>query len=162
MRIRTLKAGFTLIELLVVIAIIGLLASVVLASLNSARDKGATASIKANINNARVQAELYYDNNQNSYGTSAWQGSGNPSGTGICSVGSATNPTVYSMVNAANVANGDGSVSCNSNGTAWAIQAQLLPATPVQYYCVDSTGVGVTGSSAKPTSGTQSVVCPSS
>lgn len=55
--------GFTLIELLVVIAIIGILASVILASLNSARTKGNDAAIKSNLANARIQAELFYDTN---------------------------------------------------------------------------------------------------
>ena len=57
--------GFTLIELLVVIAIIGILASVVLASLNSARAKGYDAAIKAGLANVRVQIQDYYDLNNN-------------------------------------------------------------------------------------------------
>jgi len=53
--------GFTLIELLVVIAVIGILASVVIASLNSARTKGQEASIKSNLRNMIAAAELSYD-----------------------------------------------------------------------------------------------------
>lgn len=58
---KKISGGFTLIELLVVIAVIGILASVVLASLNSARKKGADAKIKSELKQIATALELYYD-----------------------------------------------------------------------------------------------------
>ncbi len=63
---RSLKksaAGFTLIELLVVIAIIGLLASVVLVSLNSARAKARDTKRVADLNQFAKALELYFNSN---------------------------------------------------------------------------------------------------
>jgi prepilin-type N-terminal cleavage/methylation domain-containing protein len=59
--------GFTLIELLVVIAIIGILASIVLASLNSARKKGRDARRISDMKQVQLALELYYDANGSSY-----------------------------------------------------------------------------------------------
>lgn len=58
---RQLNPGFTLIELLVVIAIISLLASTVLASLNTARAKSRDAKLYSEMRSMMTAAELYYD-----------------------------------------------------------------------------------------------------
>ncbi|OGZ44911.1 MAG: hypothetical protein A3C84_00990 [Candidatus Ryanbacteria bacterium RIFCSPHIGHO2_02_FULL_48_12] len=58
---KTLKAGFTLIELLVVVAIIGILASIVLASLNTARQRSRDARRVADIKQIQLALELYFD-----------------------------------------------------------------------------------------------------
>jgi type II secretory pathway pseudopilin PulG len=118
-------------ELLVVIAIIGILASVVLASLNTARSKGSDAAVKSSINNSRAQAELYYDANGNSY----------------ASVCASTTGGIANMKAAADNANGAGAVVCNDSATTWALQGQLV-ANSGQYYCADSTGKSSTSSAA--------------
>lgn len=76
------QAGFTLIELLVVIAIIGVLASIVLASLNTARQKSRDARRITDIKQIQLALELYYD------GTGAGQ---YPTASATCATGGAAN-----------------------------------------------------------------------
>jgi prepilin-type N-terminal cleavage/methylation domain-containing protein len=56
-----MKRGFTLIELLVVIAIIGVLSSVVLVSLNTARGKARDAKVRSELRQIQTAVQLYYD-----------------------------------------------------------------------------------------------------
>lgn len=133
--------GFTLIELLVVIAIIGILSSVVLASLNSARNKGSDAKIKAQLSGARAAAEVYYDNNSNTYGAAVAgsEAAGSSIGTGCASgMFAASELTAYTVAsNYPSAVAGLG--KCTSSGSAYAISSRLM--TSGQFWCVDSTGV---------------------
>lgn len=118
---KNLKKGFTLIELLVVVAIIGILASVVLASLNTARAKGADAAVKANLANMRAQAELVYDSAPGSY-------------AGVCA------NTQISAAQAAAVLAGGNDGACANAATTWSAWAGLK-GTVADAWCVDSNGV---------------------
>jgi len=57
------SSGFTLIELLVVVAIIGVLSSVVLSSLNTARMKARDTKRLTTIRQIQASLEVYYSNN---------------------------------------------------------------------------------------------------
>jgi type II secretory pathway pseudopilin PulG len=123
--------------LLVVIAIIGILSSVVLASLNTARSKGADAAIKSNLANIRAQAEILYDTAQNY--------------TGVCTV----DANIAAQMAAANTAAGVpianpvlttiGSAGgatqsvCHESANAWAANVPLKSDT-ANSWCVDSAG----------------------
>ncbi len=140
--------GFTLIELLVVIAIIGILSSVVLASLNTARNKGADAAIKSNLGNARAQAEIFYDANGNTYDAGS-------AATDVCNTAASVSGIkgIFPSGAAAQLAWGAGTLgtdaattgilgACNSSATAWAMAVPVKASTVAvpSLYCVDSTG----------------------
>jgi prepilin-type N-terminal cleavage/methylation domain-containing protein len=121
MKIVNNERGFTLIELLVVIAIIGILSSVVLASLNSARGKGSNAAIKANLSNMRAEGALFADNNSGNY-------------TGFCSDSVVGNAST-------SVASAGGSMTCQATASLFSIVSPLkVSETGGANWCVDSNG----------------------
>ncbi len=141
--------GFTLIELLVVIAIIGLLSSIVLASLGTARNKGRDANIQQNLQSMRNQLELIRDTSRACYPgpstvCSAAQTSSNlttqcgPVGNQnlVCSYSSVYNSLVSATQASGGVFFG---VQVSQGATAYAISVRLATDKALAW-CVDSSG----------------------
>ena len=145
--------GFTLIELLVVIAIIGILSAVVLASLNTARNKGTDAAVQSDLSTAQTQAEIYYGGvGANSYGTLTFA---TDAACSTAAVGSLFNDaTIQKALGGAFLANqslGTARVACVAAGTTYAIGAKLIAPSPAEWWCVDSTGNAKAETSTFPT-----------
>ncbi len=146
---KTLQRGFTLIELLVVIAIIGILSSIVLASLSSARQKGEDAAIQTTLSNMRAQAELYYSS-FGTYGPALTEAVCPTAGVTGNLASTIFSPTtsqggLWALVSGLNTRATNANTICSveTNGTAWAAAA-VLKGDTTKAYCVDSTGAAKT------------------
>lgn len=144
------QQGFTLIELLVVIAIIGILSSVVLASLTTARTRGTAASIQSELASARSQAELYYSTiGSNSYVQNR-TGTAVPVNTTPCN--STATGYATSVIGGQNglstlltdAAAKGATLTCTASSTAWSVEASYSG----NRYCVDSTGKSTSSTTA--------------
>ncbi|MEK7510757.1 MAG: type II secretion system protein [Patescibacteria group bacterium] len=134
------SSGFTLIELLVVVAILGILSSVVLGSLNTARDRAQDAAVRSNLSSVRSQAQLYHEANGNSY-------------NGLCDNTGAVGgvDTVYTLISAAVFVTGGSTIgtgpttltdgTCNATPDDWATEVALKTEG---FYCIDSMGNATT------------------
>lgn len=150
-----LNRGFTLIELLVVIAIIGILSTIVLASLSTARTKGEDAAIQSTLQSMKTQAELYYSNaNPSSYGVTTGSvptlGTCNTSGTVFAPSGTGTlGAMITSVKQRSSTVNCSAGQAAVGTMTSWAVEALLKGGT---YFCVDSTGNSTTTAASSLTS----------
>ena len=146
-----LKKGFTLIELLVVVAIIGILASVVIASLNKSRDKGEDAAVKSNLRNAIAQGEIIFGTrttNKDSYkdicAVGVMSGETTIKGIGDFVLTAAKAVGLSSVNSAVGTAGTYNTATCHvdTNGTAWAAEVPLSGSVSGAsvMWCVDNLG----------------------
>ncbi len=124
-KIMSKTKGFTLIELLVVIAIIGILAAIVLVALGTAQDRARDASIKAELGQMRAQAQLFYEDNDSSFGN-------------VCDADHADGG-LAELIESVGLSAG-GNAECDDSDDQWAAWGELRSPSDDRAWCVDYTG----------------------
>ncbi len=127
------QSGMTLVELLIVITIIGVLSTIILSSISTARARAYDSKVKQQLWSFRSAAEIYF-NSQNpvNYGPVV----------PVCNAGifaemspNLGSPAIY--IAASNLPLNTVTV-CGSSGSAYAVKASLYSGN--EYWCVDSRG----------------------
>ncbi len=143
------KKGFTLIELLVVIAIIGILATVVLGSLSTAREKGQATAVAGDLGNMRAQMELYYGANNNTFAPSGTASGCGTNGTPDYTAGPFSVTATSSVAAQVKAARAKGAtVLCYAVPSGWKVQSMLPSGSG---WCVDGKGNSVASSTISTT-----------
>ena len=123
--------GFTLIELLVVVAIIGLLSSIILVGLKSAREKAKDGAIMRELAKARTVAQIIFvdDGEYNA----------------LCASNTLNNANddLDEIENSVLELNGNQPIACYADADAYCVSAPLAYGTNSKF-CIDGEGVAST------------------